>query len=222
LPRSVGSFLTSRDCVSRMSSATSRMRSASSRESVRVSSRCLMTRSSPLRCRPPRPGRDVARSCGSQVLADEVGRMRAVSRSTRRDAAGPRRPMRPSASRAARITAGEEHVVDEHDRLAVDAPGIFVGCRGMLRCRSSRRRARRRGDRDVAEEGADAPRRSPRVGARSRPGSGLEPGGGLGDAVPMITPRPCRWTGSRRSLDAHVVSSVITRSGRRRVVVGPM
>ena len=56
LPRSVGSFLTSRDWVSRMSSATSRMRRASSRARVLVSSRCLMMRSSPLRCRRSRRG----------------------------------------------------------------------------------------------------------------------------------------------------------------------
>lgn len=50
LPRSVGSFLTSRDCVSDMSSATSRMRRAVALSRVRVSRRCLIRRSSP----PPR------------------------------------------------------------------------------------------------------------------------------------------------------------------------
>ncbi len=50
LPRSVGSFLTSRPCTSAMSSATSRRRIASSRPSPLVESRCLM-RGPPPRCR---------------------------------------------------------------------------------------------------------------------------------------------------------------------------
>ena len=177
LPRRVGSFLTSRCCVSAMSSATSRMRRASSRASVLVSSRCLMTRSSPPRRRRRPSRRTLTRSSRAlgRFLPTKSGRIGSSRwpRSTsvaRRTAAG--RPMSCRASSAARMLRPEKSTSSTSTTTLPSMPpgGICVALRRPRRIAVQVVAVHRdveRPDRDGLDA-AELARRARRCGGRGR------------------------------------------------------